>query len=148
MSILFPLIATLLPIAAPAPAPQVARIPVSPNAVNRSMAFEWDGKSIGGTAHGIPIYRVIFKYTNPQLPAATKEVIVDLVNEVDGNGGTTKIPMAQALKDVGSGDWDAQVALEDVAGQRGPFSAVTDQTRFTVIVNPPSAPKNVRGEEN
>lgn len=144
MNLLFPLIATLLPVAAP----QVARVPVSPNAVNRSIAFEWDGKSADGSAHGVAVYRVILKYTNPQLPSATQTVIIDTVNEVDGSGGTTKIPIAQALKDVPAGDWDCQVALEDVAGQRGPFSVVTDKTRFTVIVNPPSAPLNVGVDGN
>lgn len=144
MNLLFaPLVLTTLATPTPIATPQVARVVISPNDTNRSLGFEWDGMNVDGDAHDVPVLRAVIRYTNPLLAASTVEVIIDFPSEIDSSGGTTKIPMRDALRGVPKGDWDAQIALEDVAFQRGPFSAVTDKTRFTVSINPPSAPKNV-----
>lgn len=134
------LVATALPIATPV-AQQVPRIHISPNGGN-ALGFNWNGKSEDGSDHQVPVYRIIIRYTNPLLPASQREVIYDSLTEVDNTGALTKIPIADALRGVPSGDWDAQLALEDVAGDRGKFSVVTDKTRFTVSTSPPSAPTN------
>lgn len=131
------LIATALPIATP----QVARVEVSPNG-GRFLGFNWDGKDIkGGTA--AEVLRVVITYTNPLLAGSKVVVIWDSLAPIESMGGTTKIPMKDALAGVPSGDWDCTAQLEDVTGQRGPPSTLTDKTRFTVHADPPTAPQNV-----
>lgn len=138
-----PILTTLEPSPAPAAiAQQVPRVQVSPNG-GRFLGFDWDGKNIKGEPHDAVVQKVIITYTNPLLAASRVIVVWDSPTAIDDTGGTTKIPMLDALRGVPSGDWDCTAQLEDVTGQRGPPSTVTDKTRFTVHADPPTAPQNV-----
>ncbi len=138
MTLLAPLVVVAVLAAQP---PQVARVQVSPNST-KFLRFDWDGKDAQGTDHQVPVYRILIRYTNPILPASKQTVTIDWLTEIEPTN-LPKIPLRDALAGIPAGDWDCQVALEDVAGQVSEFSEITDQTRFTNSVNPPARPQNV-----
>ena len=144
MMFLLPLLlAALTP--EPIAIPQVARVKVGINSTTTTLGIDWSGKSADGSDHPFEILKVHLEFTNPALPSAKQTITVALANV---QPGTVKIPWADALKGLPSGDWDCTARFEDEVGQLSGASPVTPRSQFEVHVSNPSAPANVGAVAN
>lgn len=133
----FPLIAVLVamtPLEEPGPNPRVL--------VGLNSEKTWECTWPGG--HDREVRRILFRFAPPGNadPTAVRWVSIDM----DIQQGKNTWRARDMVRGLTVGDWDMQAACVDVAGQAGPLSPVTDETRITVVGDRPAAPRDVREE--
>ena len=123
--------------------PMPERIEVGTH-MQKSFAFEWDGRSADGTnPHPAPVRDIIFRYREPNDgPRHFVTITMDVPPNV-----TIKVPFSDALKGVPAGPRDLDIRLLDADGLLGNYSAPDLFLDVEVVKSGPTGASNLRIEK-